>query len=413
MNQKQKPDHLVKGTAVSGRIRLITAYVFLLSAVYAVSTTMMGPLMPRIIEEYQISLAHGGLFVSAKSVGGILAIVLSMLIADRLSKSTMLSLGFLMFGLGLFLIGMVSLYTVLLAVFFFLGAGSKLADTLFSAYISDLRPERRGYYLNLLHTFFGVGAILSPLYVQVLMARAFTWHQVFSILGLISIALSFLLPLLAKKDQLPEKDKPKPEKTSIGQTLAFMKQQPYMWLICLIMFLYIGHHVVLSVWIPLYMENHLHMTPAVAGLGITSLWLGMTAGRFLVACVVDRFQPSRILALGCLLGALFMAVGLWSDNGNILLVALFLNGLVSGSVLPLLVTIACNRYPEHSGTVSAMIFMTGSLSSIFFPWFSGRLAETVGFFQAMSISWITLLAIVAVAWLLRREKPHPQSPVTP
>src|SRR5690554_3274693 len=93
---------------VFARRQWLTGYLFLLNAVYAISTTMMGPLMPRIIDQYGITLSQGGLFVSAKSIGGILAIVIGIFVSDRLSKSRLLSLAFLAFGLGLFLVGLVN-----------------------------------------------------------------------------------------------------------------------------------------------------------------------------------------------------------------------------------------------------------------------------------------------------------------
>ena len=391
---------------VFARRQWLTGYLFLLNAAYAISTTMMGPLMPRIIDQYGITLSQGGLFVSAKSIGGILAIVIGIFVSDRLSKSRLLSLAFFAFGLGLFLVGLVNVYVALLVVFFFIGAGSKLSDTLLSAYIADVRSDRRGYYLTLLHTFFGVGACASPLYVYFLLSREIAWNKIFSILGVIAIILILLLPILTKneKSDLPVRDplKKQNERKSLLEPLRFMKGQPFIWIVSLIMFFYTGHHGTLSIWIPMYMEDYLEMAPAIAGLGITSLWIGMTLGRFLGAHLIERLKPMRMLIFGALLGAVFMASGLMTQNGTILLAALFLNGLVTGGTIPLLVTIACNRYPDYSGTVSSLIFLSGSFASVFFPWFSGLIAENTSLYTAMMLTWLTLLVIFGLGSALKK-----------
>ena len=383
----------------------LTGYLFILNMVYAVSSTMLGPLMPSIIDEYGIRLSQAGLFVSAKSIGGLLAIVIGIFVSDRLSKKTLLGIAFMAFGLGLFLIGLVNVYMILLVVFFFLGAGSKLSDTILSAYIADLRSERRGYYLTLLHTFFGIGACLSPLYVHFLLQRSVSWNRIFSLLGLIAIGLIILLPILSRrqKESPHASEKPaKPADETLLKPLQLLRSQPYLWFICLMMFFYIGHHATLSVWIPLYMEDFLFMTPAVAGLGITSLWIGMTVGRFLGACLIDRLKPLQMLIYGSLLGAVFMVGGLVMQNGYVLLAALLLNGLATGGTIPLLITIACNRFPAYSGTVSSLTFLSGSFASVFFPWFSGLIAETISFFTAMMLTWLTLLVIAGLGMTLKK-----------
>lgn len=48
----------------------LTAALFLIMGIYAISITMIGPIMPSVIEDYQIRLSQGGLMTTAQSIGG-------------------------------------------------------------------------------------------------------------------------------------------------------------------------------------------------------------------------------------------------------------------------------------------------------------------------------------------------------
>ena len=65
---------------------VLTVYLYVLMTIYAVSNTMIGPLMPRIIDEYGLRLSQGGLILTFQSIGGILAIIIGGIVADAVKK---------------------------------------------------------------------------------------------------------------------------------------------------------------------------------------------------------------------------------------------------------------------------------------------------------------------------------------
>ncbi|NLW10897.1 MAG: MFS transporter, partial [Clostridiaceae bacterium] len=144
----------------------LTAALFLIMGIYAISITMIGPIMPSVIEDYQIRLSQGGLMTTAQSIGGMLAVLFVGIMAGRFKKTKLIIISFLVFGASLLLVSLSDIYAVLLVVFFVFGAGSRMADTLLNAYVSDLYNKKRGYYLNLLHMYFGIGALIGPIYVR-------------------------------------------------------------------------------------------------------------------------------------------------------------------------------------------------------------------------------------------------------
>ena len=176
-----------------------TGYLYALMTIYAISITMIGPMMPHIIDEYGLRLSQGGLILTFQSIGGILAIIIGGIIADAVKKPLLILASYLSFGLALFIVGYISSFPVLLVIFFIFGAGTRISDTVLNAYVSDIHTARRGVFLNLLHTFFGVGALLGPIYARYLLEQGMPWNRVFSFLGLACIFIIIFMPIVSKK----------------------------------------------------------------------------------------------------------------------------------------------------------------------------------------------------------------------
>ena len=82
------------GTNNAGqRKKLITAtvFTFVFMAGYALSSGMLGTLMPRIIEYYDLSLSAASTINIAKEGGNTAAMLFALLIVDRLDKNHLLA----------------------------------------------------------------------------------------------------------------------------------------------------------------------------------------------------------------------------------------------------------------------------------------------------------------------------------
>ena len=369
---------------------LLTGYLYALMALYAVSITMIGPIMPRIIDEYGIRLSQGGLIMTFSSIGGILAILASGVAADFVRKSRLIWLSYFVFGASLFLVAYIQHYTALLIIFFIFGAGTRISDTVLNAYISDIHARKRGFFLNLLHTFFGIGAFFGPIYARYLIARGFSWNRVFSFLGIACIGLSFFMPLASRRTPEIKAEK----QTNPLAHAASLRHSPMIWILCLIMFFYVGHQSSVIIWMPMYLETALLVNPTMSSLTLSFFWLGIVIGRFTCAHLTRKYSALNLLLWGSLLGGIAMAVGMILQMPMLLLAAISLAGLFTGATVPLLVTIACDLHPAHSGTASSLIFLSGSFATMIFPWLVGRLAESFSFHWAMSMTWVVFIVII-------------------
>ena len=65
-----------------------------------------------------------------------------------------------------------------------LGAGNNITDSCCNSYIVDLHPTDNSKYLNLLHGFFGVGGLITPLLITWILNRS-GWRASYSVAAVI------------------------------------------------------------------------------------------------------------------------------------------------------------------------------------------------------------------------------------
>lgn len=379
---------------------VLTASLYLLMFAYGLSVTMLGPLMPILIQQYNLKLSQGGLILTFQSIGGIAAIILGGILADLTKKSKLLCAAFVIYSLSLFFIALSPSYILLLSLFFILGASTRMLDAVINAYISDLHADNRGFYLTLLHALFGVGAFIGPLFSTVFINAGVAWNRTFLFLGIVCavIAVQYIVVLI--RPAAEEKSVSPSESKDYLRLLT----SPKMLVLCLIMFLYSGHQSGISAWLPMYMEQHLKTGTFLSGFAVSAFWVGIILGRFGCSLVSSKIHAKYLIMFGSLAGGSILTLATALNVPVLLVAASGLAGLLAGATIPLLVTTACNWYPKNSGTVSSMIFLYGTFAWMLFPWFIGVIAENISFRWGMMITGFSLLSVTALTLLLPAQK---------
>ncbi len=377
----------------------LVAGVYLLMASYAISVTMVGPLMSHLIADYGLRLSQGGLVMTFKNVGGLAAILVGGPLADRLNKGVMTAVFFFLYVLSLLAIATMPEYGVLLAMFFALGASTRLVDTVNNALVADLSPGRRGAALNLLHTIFGIGALVGPLFTRLFLQNNIPWSAAYGVLGALCALVGIAFAAMLRR--YPNAGTGTDARGLPSPKILFGSGR--MWLLCGIMALYVGSQTGMMTWLPMYMETALQSTPLAASLSLTLLWLGIIAGRFGASRLPDSTDSLPIIGWGGLICGLLLLVGYLLANVTAILIVVPVAGLVAAAVIPLLVNVACAWFPQNTGTASAMIFLSGSFSGMVIPWLMGFIAEVANFHWAIVLTALTPLGIFVLVRVLQAK----------
>ena len=380
---------------------LIRVSTYLLMFSFAISVTMLSPMMPEIIKQFSLKLSQGGLILTLQSIGGIIVVVLAGIFADRLSKGKLLLLGFFLYILCLFLISIAPLFSVLLGLSFIFGIGSRVVDTLSNAYISDLFPKKKRRYLNILHSIFGVGALIGPVYTRFLLDSGFSWQRIFRFLGYASLPILVLFYLSqGSKNDLKEKKNNSGEQEHLT-TLLKNKQ---IWLLSIIMFFYVGHQSSMMLWIPMYIETYLKGSAFLASLSLSIYWVGMIISRMTFSYITRNHKNSVLIRWTSLIGGILLFIGLYSKQTWFVIIFLALSGLLTGAFIPLLIDVVSSRYPRNTGAATSILFFSLNISIMVFPWLVGLIAENISFQWGMLFATASLSIIFFFTYMMKEEE---------
>lgn len=386
--------------------RLTTLYLFAFMAAFALSGTMFSTALPKIIDDYRLSLGQAGLFPVCTSAGNLLAMLLTGLVGDRLKKSLFSGAAFLGMGAMLLLISLTPPFAALLLLMTLLGVLSSALNLIVTAYVSDLYGERRSRYINLLHVCFGVGSLLGPLYPMLLGRLGLAWRYAY--LGLAAAVLlcggGYFLTLARKGEPAPALS---PDTGGGARALGYRQLLNCrgMPALCLMSFMYMGgHQGAFSTWFQTYLQisDPAAYPEAFTSVCMTLYWVGMVLSRLLGAALPRRIAPRSVILCGSALGMIALTLGLVVGQRPFWPLAAAVLGMATGVIYPLTFAISCQWFPHSSARVSSFVGVFSSLGSLVFGYLVGGVAEK-SFEAAM---WIPVGALAAVLLIVLARFPR-------
>jgi fucose permease len=369
--------------------RAVLAVVYSGFLITGVVAGMTGPLVPFLRADLHLDYAEAGLLFSAQSVGSFMVLLAGGWLVHVFGKRRILLTGSLSFAVGMAATAVAPEFWTLMAGNVFIGAGMSLLDIGISTLVIDANRNGKGKALNLLHFFFGAGAVLGPLVALAFGHWPSGWRLAFGVMGILPLLLAAAVPFL----KLP----PSPEAT-VQQKFAVYKR-PLLWLGALALFVYCGVEWGVGAWFPSYwraIPQAASLDPAWA----TSLfWLTFAIGRFVLGSWADRWGFVRFLtwSIGATLAVCLLWVMFPSPLAALVWVLVF--GFVIAGQYPTFVALISHRFPESSGQVTSFLSIFASLGTFAWPPAVGAWADARGI---EALPWAQLVMTVLLAgsaWL--------------
>jgi fucose permease len=340
-------------------LKWLTCLMFLM---FAMTSDAVGSVIPKIIEEFKLSLTAAGTFHYVPMAAIALGAILLGFLADRLGRKPTIVAGLALYGIGslLFAFGnSFGFFVVLLAI---AGLGISVFKIGALALIGDISRSTREHtsLMNTVEGFFGVGSIIGPAIVAVLISAGMSWKWLYVIAAcvcavLMLIALCVRYPATRHTDDAP---------STLRGTMRMM-QNPYALGFSLLIALYVATEVAIYVWMPTYLKSYELQAPVLTTYALTAFFVLRAAGRFLGAWLLNHYSWSMVLAwfgiaiLACFAGSLIggVAAGVY---------LLPLSGLFMSMLYPTLNSkcISCFGKSEHGAVAGVTLFFTAVAAAI-------------------------------------------------
>jgi FHS family Na+ dependent glucose MFS transporter 1 len=285
-----------------------------------------------------------------------------------------------------FMIPLITWLWIIVGIFFVLGIGEGFIDVGCDVMLVWSHKHKVSSYLNGLHFFFGLGALLIPIFVALtLMAFGDVFYS-FWILGLLVLPIAGWVLFL-----------PSPEPINETRDLDQVKVNRIIVLMMSIFFvLYVGAEVSYGGWIFTYATS-LGLGSGVSAAYLTSaFWGALTLGRLLMIPIAGRIRPMGAISIaltGCVV-SLFL-IFLNPSSIPYLWIGTVALGLSMGPIFPTMIAFS-ERRMALTGNIMRWFFVGAGLGGMFLPWLIGQLFETIGQDVTMYVILLDILLTIVV-----------------
>ena len=357
-------------------------------------------MVPVLQSTYNISLSQNGLLPFAQGVGAIIVLIISIAIADRFNKRTLMVIAYIVYNAALYIAAMLPPYWTIVVLFFFVGAGVRLYDALANANMSELGGEKKGLFLNVLHGFFGFGALFGP----IIASRVLVMYDLSTSLLAIACICSVLLIIGLGFSKNWRKTFPAKEEGKSNEdvhSLAILLKSKTMWLLGLCSMVYAGFVISIGTWLPSYIATLGANTYLAAGV-VSFLWVGIISGRFVYSILSLKFSMYKLIFVSTAIGGVAIICASVINTIPSYIAGYACSGFLAGAVVPLCIAIANKEFPNMSGRISSIIILFVSFGMMIVPPVIGIIAENVSFYSAIFILNLCPIIIAALSFLLNK-----------
>jgi len=339
------------------------------------AASVIGPTLPGLAANTHSQLSQISILFTVRSVGFLMGALAGGRIYDHLPGHPVLVIGLLGMSLTIALAPTIPLLWLLVLVFLLLGLAESMVDVGTNTMLPWLHHENVAPYMNGLHFFFGLGALLSPIVVAqvVLLSGDITWA--YWLLALI------MLPVAAWI--LPQRSPTTVVKTAVVPTHTRRPNQVMVVLITIFFFLYVGAETSFGGWIYTYALQSNLATITTAAYLTSTFWGSMTVGRLLSIPLANRLRPRHIISLGVVGGLLSTGLLLaWAESPVMMWLGTIGLGFSFAPIFPTTLSLAERNMPV-TGKTTGWFFAGASVGGMTLPWLVGQLFDAAGPYTAM------------------------------
>jgi FHS family glucose/mannose:H+ symporter-like MFS transporter len=348
---------------------------------------LLGPSIPKIIEDLQISYAQAGLFFTMLSLGSLFGTTLTGIASDHLNRKLLFGMVALTLAIGLASVGLAASYLVVLLIILGYSLFGAPAGTVGQSIMLGMFPDRRERYISLQTSFAALGSFTAPLLVWLNFTVGLSWRWTFIEAGGVALLLFvwiLLVPLPRAAGRIIS-----------WKNLSNILVNPRILFSALLIFLSVAPDLGFSYWLAEHFKTELGVPLSLSSAVVGVFLVGMITGRLLTSRLLRRFASPRILKAGMVLSLLSLVVFLSVPWIPVKLVTLVTYGLGTAPVFPLLMARGTALYPDQPGTVSGVLFGSVSLGGMAFPLLLGAVAASVGIRLTYILVGVIILGILS------------------
>lgn len=390
----------------------LVVLVLLTFFVISFLTNIIGPLIPEIIQSYQLSLTMVSFLPFAFFIAyGVMSIPAGILTEKYGEKTVMLSAFTISFA-GALLFAVYPNYIMSIVSLFLIGAGMAMLQVVINPLLRTAGGEAEFSFFSILaQLFFGLASFISPLVYSYLVLHLNEDQEQSALLQLLSAlvpenlpwvslywifaVIAFLMVGIVMLFRFPKVILNEDEKPGALATHVQLLKNPTVILFFLGIFCYVGSEQGVANWMSEFLSAYHGYNPQTTGAHIVAwFWGMMTAGTFVGLFLVKLFD-SRYIIISFTMAAIISLTAALFGSATVALYAFPAIGFFAAVMYPIIISLGLNSVEEHHGSFSG-ILITGICGGAVVPLIIGFIGDHINLRTGMLFLYISFGYILTI-----------------
>lgn len=394
------------------RIPPIVLLIFFIFFVISFLTNILGPLIPDIIDSFDLSLGLAGFlpfaFFVAYGIGSIPAGIM----VEKYGEKRMMLVAFSLAFVGALFFGINPIFSAALFSLFLIGIGMAILQVVINPLLRTAGGDVNFAFFSVMgQLFFGAASFVSPMLYSYLVGNVHSGEEAGGLIALFNslvtpdlkwvslywvfAVIALMMVVLISFVQFPKVELKEDERIDTGKAFEELLKNRFVWMYFLGIFCYVGTEQGVANWVSRFLQEYHGADPATTGASVVSWFWGMLTVGCVLGLLLLKLWDSRSVLVVFTSGAIIsLLVGLFGPL-NAALYAFPAVGFFASVMWSVIVSLALNSVASHHGTFAG-ILCTGIAGGAVIPLIIGNLGDLLGLRVAMLFMLLTLGYILSI-----------------
>ena len=390
----------------------IVALIFLIFFVISFLTNILGPLIPDIIDSFDLSLTMAGFLPFAFFIAyGVMSIPAGMLV-ERYREKRILLLAFILASVAALFFGLVSNFPVYLISLFSIGLGMAMLQVAINPLLRVAGGEAHFAFNSVLaQLIFGLASFLSPQVYTYLVKNVpdeakggfiipalrkvvpegLPWISLYWVFAFVTVIMVIII--LASK--FPKVELKEDERVGAWSTTFSLFKNKIVILYFFGIFAYVGSEQGVANWISKFLSVYHGYDPQTTGADTVSYFWGLLTAGCLLGLLLLKLFDSRKVLIGFTAAAVVALTAALIGPVKVALYAFPAVGFFASVMWSIIFSLALNSVEKYHGSFSG-ILCTGIIGGALVPLIIGWLGDMFGLRIGMLFLYITFGYILSI-----------------
>jgi fucose permease len=393
----------------------IVGLILLTFFVISFLTNILGPLVPDIIESFDLSLTMVAFLPFAFFIAyGVMSIPSGILVEMYGEKKVMM-VAFLISFLGASMFAWMPSYAMYIVSLFCIGIGMAMLQVAINPLLRVAGGEEHFAFNSVIgQLFFGLASFLSPLVYSYLVLNLskdggdsnfildtlsgivpndLPWISLYWVFGIISLLMVFVIGA----SKMPQVERKEDEMVGAWQTHIDLLKNPMVILYFLGIFAYVGSEQGVANWISEFLQTYHDVDPQKEGANTVALFWGLMTAGTVLGLVLLKFMDSRKVMISFTLAAMVsLTIALFGSKSTAM-IAFPMVGFFASVMWSIIISLALNSVTKNHGSFSG-ILVTGIAGGAIIPLIVGGLGDAFGLRIGMLFLYVTFGYILCIGF---------------